>query len=87
MTGQVVTAPAYSRLVKLRDGSEILVRPLCYEDKNKFLNMFNRLTSETKFLRYHYVKLRLTAEELEDYCTLDYINVFVLLAEKKYNGD
>lgn len=68
-------------MVKIADGSEVVIRSLRYEDKDAFLAMFNRLTCETKFLRYHYFKLNMTLEEAEKYCKLDYKNTFVLLAE------
>lgn len=86
MNAQTAPIQKYSHLIKLRDGSDVLIRPLCYDDKEEFINMFNRLTLETKFLRYHYVKLRMTPEEASDYCTLDYTGKFVLVAEKKSNG-
>lgn len=76
----------YQKRIKLRDGTDVTIRPLCAEDKNAFIEMFNRLSKETKFLRYHYVKLKITAEEAESYCQLDYKDKFVLIAEKEYNG-
>jgi acetyltransferase len=84
---QSASLPTHSRIMELRDGSLVVIRPLCYEDKAEFLNMFNRLTSETKLLRYHYVKLKMTMEEAERYCSIDYYDKFVLVAEKKYNCD
>lgn len=81
MKEHVIPPPALQRLIKITDGSEVLIRPLCYEDKEAFLAMFNRLTAETKFLRYHYSKLTMTAEEAEEYCSLDYWDKFALVAE------
>lgn len=86
MVMQSVSPPLFSRSISLGDGSQVLIRPLCYEDRDEFLQMFNRLTAETKFLRYHYVKLRMSAEEAENYCSIDYQDKFVLLAGKNING-
>ena len=85
MVMQSVLPPMFSRSIRLRDGSQVLIRPLCYEDRDEFLQMFNRLTTETKFLRYHYVKLRMTVEEAGNYCSIDYQDKFVLLAEININ--
>ncbi len=72
----------FKHKVTLRDGSEITIRPLCQADMEKFLSMFNCLSKETKFLRYHYVKLNLSEQEVEESCTPDYYNKFALAAEK-----
>jgi RimJ/RimL family protein N-acetyltransferase len=68
--------------VTLRDGSEITIRPLCHADIDKFLSMFNCLSKETKFLRYHFVKLHLSDKEAEESCSPDYTGKFALAAEK-----
>lgn len=71
----------YRKVIKTVDGREVVIRPLQHADKDAFLAMFNRLTNETKFLRYHYLKLNITPEEAEKYCTLDYKDTYVLVAE------
>jgi hypothetical protein len=74
----------FRHTVALRDGSSIIVRPIFPADKTNFLTMFNCLSKETKFLRYHYVKLHLSDNEVETYCNIDYSARFVLIAEKSY---
>jgi RimJ/RimL family protein N-acetyltransferase len=72
----------FKHKVTLRDGTEMLIRPLCPADLNKYLSMFECLSKETKFLRYHFVKLHLSEKEAEDACNMDYQNRVALAAEK-----
>ncbi len=81
MNEQVIRQPTLCRSIKIADGNSVLIRPLRYDDKQAFLALFNRLTAETKFLRYHYSKLTMTPEEAEEYCRLDYQDKFALVAE------
>jgi hypothetical protein len=76
----------YKHQVKLRDGSEILIRSLCLADVDKYLSMFNCLSNETKFLRYHFVKLHMSAKEAEESCSLDFKDRFALAAERDGTG-
>jgi hypothetical protein len=48
--------------------------------------MFNCLSNETKFLRYHFVKLHMSLKEAEDSCSLDFKNRFALAAERTGNS-
>lgn len=82
LTNNVSSISEFKHEVTLRDGSEIVIRPLCHNDIDKFLEMFNCLSKETKFLRYHYVKLYLSDMEAEESCSLDYQNKFALAAIK-----
>jgi hypothetical protein len=76
----------YRHKVTLRDGSEILIRPLCHADVDKYLSMFNCLSNETKFLRYHFVKLHMSAKEAEESCSLDFKDRLALAAERDGTG-
>jgi RimJ/RimL family protein N-acetyltransferase len=81
LKGNKCSLPDYRQVITTPDGQEVTLRPLRYEDKEAFLAMFNRLTNETKFLRYHYLKLNMTLNEANEYCKLDYHDTFVLVAE------
>jgi RimJ/RimL family protein N-acetyltransferase len=70
-----------------KDGSEVRVRPITYDDKEAVLALFNRLSRETRFLRYHFVKTKMPDSELCCYCTVDYDDTFVLVAERNCNGN
>lgn len=71
----------------VKDGSEVWIRPVNYDDKADVLALFNRLSRETRFLRYHFVKMKMPESELDCYCTIDYRDTFVLVAEKSYFGN
>jgi RimJ/RimL family protein N-acetyltransferase len=81
LKGNKCSPPDYRQVINIADGREVIVRPLRFEDRDAFLAMFNRLTRETKFLRYHYLKLNMTFEEANKYCVLDYHDTYVLVAE------
>jgi L-amino acid N-acyltransferase YncA len=80
MSSVIVSMPI--KRYSLRDGSEVLIRPLLYDDKDAILSLFHRLSRETRFLRYHFVKTKMPEAELEQYCTPDCCDAYVLVAER-----
>jgi RimJ/RimL family protein N-acetyltransferase len=76
----------YPQKAVLRDGKEIIIRPICTEDKDALLKFHSRLSDETKFLRYHYSKGELTQSDLDNFCNIDYSNSMALVAEIIING-
>lgn len=80
------TPPHYRQDVTLLDGSQASIRPITPEDKEALLAFFDRLSPETRYLRFHYVKCELSQTELECYCSVDYDNTLGLVAEKVSNG-
>lgn len=82
MSSIALSIPMPTKRYPIRDGSEVLIRPLVYDDKDAVLALFNRLSRETRFLRYHFVKTKMPEAELEQYCTPDYCDEYVLVAEK-----
>jgi len=77
----------YQQWVFLLNGKRSLLRPICVLDKVAILAFFNRLSPETRFLRFHYVKTQLTPDELDNYCCVDYDNTYGLLVEMWHGGD
>jgi hypothetical protein len=75
-------APAYSEEVVLDDGKRVTIRPICSSDKLALQEFHSRLSSETRFLRYHYSKGSLTEEDLRNYCDIDYSDRMGLIAEE-----
>ncbi len=73
--------PEYQKWVALLDNRQALLRPIIYSDKNAILALFERLSPETRFLRFHYAKAKITPDELDRYCCVDYYNSFALVAE------
>ena len=77
----IYSPPELEYLVALKDGRTTTLRPICSEDKNGILDFHSRLSPDTKFLRFHYMKARLTPSDLEQYCDVDYYESFAMVAE------
>ncbi len=82
----ICSPPDIHYLVALRDGRTALLRPICSEDKCGIAALHSRLSPDTKFLRFHYMKTRLTESDLEQYCDLDYYDTFAIVAEMRRQG-
>lgn len=67
--------------VVLRDGRRMLLRPIEHADGDAIRALFDRLSFESRFLRFHYQKPGLTEEEVEGFCGMDYERDFALVAE------
>ncbi len=78
--------PAYKQEVTLLNGSQAVIRLITAADKERLLAFFNRLSPETRYLRFHYTKCELSENELECFCDVDYNNTLALVAEKPRNG-
>lgn len=55
--------------VILRDGQSLKVRPITHEDKEKLKDLFYRLSPQTRYLRFGYMKSYISEQEL-DYFTV-----------------
>jgi acetyltransferase len=90
MGGMVLTAyqalPDYRQTINLLDGRQILIRPICPDDRLLLTVFFDQLTDETRFFRYHYSKRQLTESELKEYCEMDYRDNLALVAEIEREG-
>ena len=80
------TYEQYRQWINLLDGRQALLRAICALDKAAILAFFDRLSPETRFLRFHYVKTRLAPDELHNYCCVDYDNTYGLVAELWRSG-
>ncbi|MHB8086548.1 MAG: hypothetical protein ACYDHZ_12070, partial [Dehalococcoidia bacterium] len=69
----------YSVTVALKDGSSLILRPIQLSDEEKLLGLFNRLSKQTMYLRFHHVINSITREEARRFCTVDYFNTFALV--------
>jgi len=85
LSKQISSPPNFRQHVTLLDGRKILIRPSAYDDKAEIAALFNRLSNETRFLRYHYYKATLSQDELESFCNVDYYDTFALVAEIRRN--
>ena len=71
----------YRKEVTLLDGRKIILRPINPEDKKALSSFYNRLSEDTRFLRYDYIKGELTENDLKIYCEIDYERTLGLVAE------
>jgi len=78
--------PDYRQTINLLDGRQILIRPICPDDRLLLTVFFDQLTDETRFFRYHYSKRQLTESELKEYCEMDYRDNLALVAEIEREG-
>jgi acetyltransferase len=76
---------------KMKDGSEVLVRPIRPEDEPKMVEFHKKLSERTVYLRYfqpmEYAE-RVAHERLTRICFIDYNREMALIVERKdSNGD
>jgi RimJ/RimL family protein N-acetyltransferase len=76
----------YTEDIILLDGSSATIRPIRPEDRNALADFHNRLSEDTRFLRYQYSKGQLTEEDLKNFCDLDNYNTLGLVAERGSNA-
>jgi GNAT superfamily N-acetyltransferase len=84
---QTYAPPKYQKWVVLLDGRQALLRPIRADDQNAIIAFFERLSTDTRFLRFHYAKSRISPEELDRYCRVDYYDSFGLVAELNHKGN
>jgi GNAT superfamily N-acetyltransferase len=66
--------------VELRDGSELLVRPLQARDKALLVTFFERLSEQSRYRRFIGYKRRLSLQELVFFTEVDHIRHDALIA-------
>ena len=77
----------YRKTVILRDGSQVLLRPIKPEDEKRLLAFFYRLSERAVYLRFHQVLPRLPEEEAQRLCNVDYDSSFAMVATTGDGGD
>jgi len=78
--------PDYLQNMNTLDGMKVSIRPITCDDKNKLQEFHARLSGDTRFLRYQYLKRDLTESDLHTFCDVDYYNTLGLVAETEING-
>jgi GNAT superfamily N-acetyltransferase len=71
----------YRREISLLDGSKTVLRPITSNDRNALRAFHSRLSEDTRFLRYQYLKGQLTETDLKTYCDTKLGAELALLAE------
>jgi len=74
-------------LVALRDGGEVLVRPVEPEDKPLFAAGWERFGRESRYMRFMGAKPRLTTSELAFFTEIDHVDHEALGALDPESGD
>ncbi len=71
----------YRYEVLSRKGTRILLRPIEKSDVSLWLKFFDRLSSHSKYLRWHNVPKEMSEKDALEYCTVDYKESFAYVAE------
>jgi acetyltransferase len=66
---------------KLRNGTEVLLRPIKAEDEGRFNELFKSLSPESMRFRFFQIMKELSHEVLTRYCNLDYDREIAIVAE------
>jgi GNAT superfamily N-acetyltransferase len=79
--------PSTGENVRLRDGSHVLVRPVRPDDKPLFVAAFERLSDESRYLRFMGYKKVLSVRDLEFFTELDHADHEAIGALDPFTGD
>jgi GNAT superfamily N-acetyltransferase len=79
--------PTTGESVRLRDGSQVLVRPVRPDDKPLFVTGFERLSEESRYLRFMGYKKVLSLRDLEFFTELDHEDHEAIGAIDPFTGE
>lgn len=71
---------SHTKTVALREGTSVLIRPIVPEDKQLLDMGFQRLSPESRYLRFQYTISRLNEDELRHLTEIDYHDHFAWAA-------
>ncbi len=71
----------YETEVLLKDGSRIALTPIKRENIERWLAFVQRLSTRSKYLRFHYLPKELGYGDAVRFCTVDYKDTFAFVAE------
>jgi GNAT superfamily N-acetyltransferase len=80
-------APRTGENVRLRDGSHVLIRPVRPDDKPLLVAAFERLSEESRYLRFMGYKKVLSLRDLEFFTELDHANHEAIGAIDPFTGE
>lgn len=69
-----------TRSLTLHDGTECLLRPIIPQDKALLLSVLNRMSVDSRYMRFHHAKCRLSRAELRYLTEVDYEDHFAWCA-------
>jgi len=76
----------YIERIKLKDGLEVLLRPIKPEDEDMMLELFNTFSERTIRFRFFIPLREMSRENIKRYCNIDYRNEMAIVAEIEENG-
>jgi len=76
----------YIKTVKLKDGTDVTLRPIKPEDELLWLEMFQTFSQETVRFRFFRIVKDTPHEVRTRYCNIDYDREMAIVAEVKENG-
>ena len=75
------TAISFSnKAYALDSGEHYLIRPICLDDRERIIGLFNHLSPESRYLRFAHAISKLPDDFLDDILDLDYIREMALVA-------
>lgn len=77
-----VTYPnKYTNRVRLKDGTEVLLRPIKPDDEDMMLELFNTFSERTIRFRFFIPIREMRKDDLKRYCNIDYNKEMAIVAE------
>ncbi|WXG39424.1 MAG: GNAT family N-acetyltransferase [Candidatus Freyarchaeum deiterrae] len=76
----------FETVLKLRDGTEVFVRPLKIEDRDKLYQLYVSLSKQTNYERF-FSRTHITMEMVEKWSDVNYIDSMALIAIANEDGD
>jgi nucleotide-binding universal stress UspA family protein/RimJ/RimL family protein N-acetyltransferase len=76
-----------TRVVKLRDGSRVRLRPISASDKELLVAAFDRLSEESRYRRYFHHMRELTPEMLINFTEVDHVDHEAIVAIDQGTGE
>jgi len=71
----------YEKYIKIREGTEVFLRPMKHTDDELWVDLYNSLSSLSKYYRFFTTRPSPpTPEMIENYVHIDYVNNFALVA-------
>lgn len=71
---------------RLKDGTEVVLRPIKAEDEGRFDELIKSLSAESMRFRFFHVIKEMPHETLTKYCNLDYDRQIAIVAELQHGG-
>jgi len=71
----------YESDVVLRDGSVVRLRPIRADDVDRWLSFLHRLSTHSKYLRFHHIPREMRPDDAARFCNVDYKDACAVVAE------